>query len=202
MAPTLGRWRTSRSAASVVTGAGRAAAGSDCHGSSGAFASLGVANGVVAVREGLHPYRSAVTQGPDVGEPVVHLSAARLPAPSLAHRYHDVSAELLDVEQLDGEIVEGVVPLIQPLKHGLRAMVGLDGGSYHDVGGAQRLDCVAVARVDRVVDTRREVTSLGHRVKAIEVGNADTAAFAWREAEAQPVDCSAVSTPANPSASS
>jgi hypothetical protein len=129
--------------------------------SSGAPASQGVANGVVAVGEGLQPYRPAVTDGPDVGEAVVDLGAARLPAASLAQRCHDVSGELLDLEQLDGEIVDGVVSLFQPLEQSLRAAIGLDGGRDDDVGGAQRPDRPAVARVDRRVDARRELASLG-----------------------------------------
>jgi hypothetical protein len=35
-------------------------------------------------------------------------------AAPLADRCHDVSGELLDLEQLDDEIVEGVVPFVQP----------------------------------------------------------------------------------------
>ena len=97
------------------------------------------------------PYRPAVTQRPDVGEAVVHLGAARLPAPSLSHRCHDVSAELLDREQLDGEIVEGVIALIHPLEQSLGATIGLDRGPDDDVGRAQRLDSVAIACVDRRV---------------------------------------------------
>jgi hypothetical protein len=112
----------------LVAGAGGGAARTrTVAGSSGAPASLGVANGVVAVREGPQPYRPAVTDGPDVGEAVVHLGAARLPAASLAHRCHDVSGDILDLEQLDGEIVEGVVALVQPLEQGLGAAICLDG---------------------------------------------------------------------------
>ena len=50
------------------------------------------------MREGLHPYGPAVVHRPDVGEAVVYLGAARLPAAALAHRYHDLSAELLDFQ--------------------------------------------------------------------------------------------------------
>jgi hypothetical protein len=75
-----------------------------------------------------------------VGEAVVHVSSARLPAASLAHRSHDVSGELLHVEQLDSEIVKGVVALVQPLEHSLGAAISLDGGPDDDVGGAQRPD--------------------------------------------------------------
>jgi hypothetical protein len=135
--------------------------------SSGFPASLGVANGVVAVREGLQPDRPAVTEGPDVGEAVVHLGAARLPAAALAHRSHDVPGELLDREQLDAEIVEGVIALVQPLEESLRAAIRLDGGSDDDVGGAQRRDGPAVASVDRRINARRELACLGHRAKAI-----------------------------------
>jgi hypothetical protein len=92
------------------------------------------------VREGLQPYRPAIAEGPNVREAVVHLGAARLPAASLAHRCHDVSGELLDREQLDGEIVEGVVALVQPLEQSLGAAIGLDGGRDYDVWGGQRLD--------------------------------------------------------------
>jgi hypothetical protein len=34
----------------------------------------------------------------------------------LAHRCYDVAGELLNLEQLDGEFVEGVVALVQPLE--------------------------------------------------------------------------------------
>ena len=71
------------------------------------------------VREGLQPRRVPVPQGPDVGEVVVHLGAAGLPAATLAHRYHDMIVELLDLEQLDAEVVEGVVAVVQPLEQGL-----------------------------------------------------------------------------------
>ena len=77
-------------------------------------------------------------------------------------------AELLDLEQLDGEIVEGVVALVHPLEHGSGAAIRLDGGPDDDVGGAQCADRLAVARVDRRVDPRRELASLGHRTKAID----------------------------------
>jgi hypothetical protein len=63
-----------------------------------------------------------------------------------------VPGELLDLEQLDAEIVEGVVALVQPLEQSLGAAIGLYGGRDDDVGGAQRLDGPAVARVDRRVD--------------------------------------------------
>ena len=66
-----------------------------------------------------------------------------------------MSAELLDVEQLDVEIVEGVSALVHSLEQSLGAAIGLDGGPD---------------------DARRELISLGHRVKAIGVGSADTAA--------------------------
>src|SRR5215207_3561758 len=113
--------------------------------------------------EGLQPYRLAVTDGPDVRDAVIDLGAACLPAPSLAHRYHDVSVELLDVEQFDGEIVEGIVAVVQPFEQGLGAAKGLDGGSNDDVGRGQRPDGAAVARVDRRVHARRELASFGHR---------------------------------------
>jgi hypothetical protein len=86
-------------------------------------ASLHVANSVLVASEGLHPYRPAITEGPDVGEAVVHLGAARLPAASLAHRCHDVSVELLDLEQLNRELVEGIVPLGHPLEQRLGASI-------------------------------------------------------------------------------
>src|SRR5215211_287832 len=137
-------------------------------GCSSAPASLGVANRVVAVGEGLQPYRPAVTEGPDVGEAVVHLGPARLPAAALAHRCHDVSAELLDVEQLDGEIVEDVVALVEPLEQSLAAAIGLDRGPHDDVGGTERRDRPAVTPIDRRVDTRHELASPGHHPKAID----------------------------------
>jgi Luciferase-like monooxygenase len=120
------------------------------------------------VREGLQPYRPAVTEGPDVGEAVVHLGAARLSTASLAHRGHDMSGELLDLEQLDGEIVEGVVGLVQPPEQSLGPAICLNGGPDDDVGGGQRLDDLTVARVDRRVDARHELASPGHRTKAID----------------------------------
>ena len=110
-----------------------------------------------------------------MGEVVVHLGAACLPAASLAHRCQYVSVELLDLEQFDSEIVEGVVALVEPLEQGLGAAVGLDGGPDDDVGGAQRLDGLAVARVDRGVDPRREVASLGQRVSRARRRAADEA---------------------------
>ena len=111
-----------------------------------------------------------------MGEAVVHHGATR-PAPaSLAHRRHDVSGELLDLEQVDGEIVEGVVALVHPVKEGVGAAIGLDGGRDDDVGGAQRLDGPAVACIDRRVDARRELACLSHRAKAIEAADVDTAA--------------------------
>jgi hypothetical protein len=131
--------------------------------SSGAPASLGVANGVVAVREGLQRYRAAVTERPHVGEPAVHLGAARLPTASLAYRCHDLSGELLDLEQLDGEIVEGAVALVHSPEQSLRAAKGLHRGR-DDVRGAQRLDGPAVALIRRV-EARRELASLRHRAK-------------------------------------
>ena len=102
-----------------------------------------------------------------MGEAVVHLGPARLPAASLAHRRHDVSRELLDLEQLDAEIVEGVVALVQPLEQSLAAALGLDGGPDDDVG-AVSLDGPAVARVIRRVDPRRELASSGTAPKAID----------------------------------
>ena len=81
-------------------------------------------------------------------------------------------------KQLEGEIVEGVIALIHPLEQSLGATIGLDGGHDYDVWGGQRLDGPAIARVDRRVDARRELASLGHRAKAIGVGGAHTVAFA------------------------
>jgi hypothetical protein len=63
-----------------------------------------------------------------VSEAVVHLRAARLSTAALAHRCDDVAGELLDLEQLDGEIVEGVVALVEPLEQRLATAIGLDGG--------------------------------------------------------------------------
>ena len=82
-----------------------------------------VANGVLAVREGLQPCRPA----------------------TLANRHHDLFTELLDPEQLDNEIVEGVVALVHPREHALGAAICLDGGVDDDVGGAQRPDGLPVA---------------------------------------------------------
>ena len=134
------------------------------------------------MREGLHPDRAAVAEGPDVREAVVDLGAARLPAASLAHRYQHVSGEYLDLDYLDGEIVEGVVALVQPLQYGLGAAVGLDGGPDDDVWRAQRLDSPTVARVDRRIDAGREPASLRHPAEAIGAAGTDTAAFASKGA--------------------
>ena len=76
------------------------------------------------------------------------------------------SAELLDLEQIDGEVLEGVVALLHPLDQTLGAAIGLNGGLDDDVGGRQLLDRLAVARLDRRVEARRELASLGHRAKA------------------------------------
>ena len=62
--------------------------------------------------------------GSDVGEVVVHLGPARLAPSSLAHRCHHVPDELLDLEQLNREIVEGVVALVHPLKQGITPRLG------------------------------------------------------------------------------
>jgi hypothetical protein len=102
-----------------------------------------------------------------VRDVVVHLGAAGLPAASLAHRCHDVSAELLDPEQLDGEVVEGVVAVVHPIEQGLRPAKCLDRGREDEVGAGQRPDGRAVACVDRLVDPRHELASVGHGAKAI-----------------------------------
>jgi len=91
------------------------------------------------MRKRLQPYSPAVTEGPDVRDAVIDLGAACLPAPSLARRCDDVSVELLDVEQFDGEVVEGIVAVVQPCEQGLRAVKGLNGSRGDDVGRSQLL---------------------------------------------------------------
>jgi hypothetical protein len=74
-----------------------------------------------------------------VGEAVVHHGATRLAPASLAYRRHNVSCEFLHLEQLDGEIVEGVVALVHPVKEGLGAAIGLDGGRDDGSGALSAL---------------------------------------------------------------
>jgi hypothetical protein len=77
-----------------------------------------------------------------------------------------VARDLLDLEQLDGEVLEGVIAVVHPLAM-TRGRESLHGGRHDDVGRGHSRDGVAVARVDGRVHPCRELASLSHRANVL-----------------------------------